>query len=347
MLVDAWQGDPVRAILDAVAAEAGAADGEADAELPLDEALARYGRRLDGILLLVLDQFEEYFLYHGRDGDRLRHELLPALARADLRARVLISLREDTLASLDLLEGSSSPPFGNLVRLGPMPEAAAVEAITRPLAGGEMAIEPELPDHVLRCCMGASPAPAAGAASGPAAARASSRRTSSSSCDGCGSASGRAGRPSCASRRCAPWEACETSSASISARRWARSRPAERRRMAEGVPLPGHAVRREDRAAPIRPRPPHGRAGGRARRPAREAGRRRRADPAPGRRLAELRDLPRRPRAAAARLAGALPRGEAPAPRRRPRHGGGGRGGDRARCWPPTSSRRRGSTRPS
>ena len=45
-----------------------------------------------------------------------------------------------------------------------------------------------------------------------------------------------------------------------------------------------------------------------------------------------LRDLPRRPRAAAARLAGALPCGEAPAPRGRPRHGGRGRRRDRARA---------------
>ena len=106
-----------------------------------------------------------------------------------------------------------------------------------------------------------------------------------------------------------------------------------------GVPLPGHAVGREDRPAPDPTSPgspARGRtsiaapleklAGGDARilRP---------VDDSPS-----LRDLPRRPRAAAARLAGALPCGEAPAPRRRPRHGGRGRRGDRARCWSPTSS---------
>ena len=40
--------------------------------------------------------------------------------------------------------------------------------------------------------------------------------------------------------------------------------PSERRRMAEALPLPGHAVRREDRPAPHRPGAAHRRAGGRA-----------------------------------------------------------------------------------
>ena len=147
MLVDAWQGDPVRAILDAIAAQAGVPP--ATTACTLDDALARSGERAGGILLLVLDQFEEYFLYHAREDDRLRHELLPAIARPDLRARVLISLREDALASLDLLEGTASSQFGNLVRLGPMTDAAAVEAITRPVAGGDTALEPGLAEHVL------------------------------------------------------------------------------------------------------------------------------------------------------------------------------------------------------
>ena len=82
-------------------------------------------RAAGGILLLVLDQFEEYFLYHGRER-RPPAPRAAARARAPrLRARVLISLREDALASLDLLEGSASSLFGNLLRLGPMSDAAA------------------------------------------------------------------------------------------------------------------------------------------------------------------------------------------------------------------------------
>src|SRR4051812_15154686 len=81
VLVDAWRGDPVRAILDAVAAELG--DTGSD-DVAFDDALAGYGERLGGILLLVLDQFEDYFLYHP-DGDRLGRGLSRSLARSDVR----------------------------------------------------------------------------------------------------------------------------------------------------------------------------------------------------------------------------------------------------------------------
>ena len=148
VVVDSWHDDPVHAILTAVAAAAG--DDGAPEDAPLDDALATYGEQLGGILLLVLDQFEEYFLYHGGDGDRLRTELPRSLARADIRSRVLISMREDALANLDRIEGSTSPLFGNLVRLGPMSDAAALEAIAKPVEGDGMQLEPGLPERVLR-----------------------------------------------------------------------------------------------------------------------------------------------------------------------------------------------------
>lgn len=146
-VVDGWSGDPARAVLDAVAA---ATAGEPAAEkLPFDEALAHHVERSGGILLLVLDHFEEYFLYHGGRDDAVRAGLPRFLARGDVRARVLISLREDALASLDRLEGSTSPLFANLLRLGPMSDAAAREAIERPLEGEPEELEAGLADHVV------------------------------------------------------------------------------------------------------------------------------------------------------------------------------------------------------
>src|SRR5215218_5869980 len=127
--VDAWHDDPARA----VGAAAGADGDPGAAEVPFDEALAQLMLRTGGILLLVLDQFEEYFLYHGGDDDRLRVGLPRVLARADVRARVLVSLREDALAGLDRLDGAGSPLFGNLLRLGPLSDAAARKAIEKPL----------------------------------------------------------------------------------------------------------------------------------------------------------------------------------------------------------------------
>ena len=51
---------------------------------------------------LILDQFEEYFLYHGADDSPLLQELPELLANT--RVNVLISLREDALARLDVFK---------------------------------------------------------------------------------------------------------------------------------------------------------------------------------------------------------------------------------------------------
>lgn len=147
-LVDGWRDDPAGAVLGAVAAATG--DEPAGEHVPFDEALAGHVERSGGILLLVLDHFEEYFLYHGARDDPLRSGLPRFLARGDVRARLLISLREDALASLDRLEGSTSPLFANLLRLGPLSDAAAREAIEKPLDAEPVTLEPGLADHVVR-----------------------------------------------------------------------------------------------------------------------------------------------------------------------------------------------------
>jgi len=117
-------------------------------DVPFDEALAQLVERAGGILLLVLDQFEEYFLYH--DGDGLRGGLPRFLTRPEVRARVLLSLREDAVAELDRLDGAGSSLFGNLLRLAPLSETAAREAIERPLEGGPVTPGPGLADAVIR-----------------------------------------------------------------------------------------------------------------------------------------------------------------------------------------------------
>jgi len=86
----------------------------------------------DGEVMLLLDQLEEYFLYHGPDGPLVNalHELL---RRPGLRARVLLSVRDDALAQLDAFTGRLPETFGNLIRLDPLSPRAAGEAIVKPL----------------------------------------------------------------------------------------------------------------------------------------------------------------------------------------------------------------------
>src|SRR5260221_2648385 len=69
---ETWQTDPVSSLKAAVAQEAARAEGAR--ALPSDSASLRefllaYARRLDRHLMIILDQFEEYFLYHPRDDD--------------------------------------------------------------------------------------------------------------------------------------------------------------------------------------------------------------------------------------------------------------------------------------
>ncbi len=103
-----------------------------------------------GEAYLILDQFEEYFLYHG---DALLDEL-PELLR-DSRVNVLISLREDALAQLDAFKAQIPSVFANQIRLEHLDRDAARAAIVGPIArwnelGNEtIEIEPRLVEAVL------------------------------------------------------------------------------------------------------------------------------------------------------------------------------------------------------
>ncbi|MET0591468.1 MAG: hypothetical protein ABW133_02135 [Polyangiaceae bacterium] len=89
-----------------------------------------------GELFVILDQFEEYFLYHPRDdGDRgFAAQFADALTRRDLPVHFLISIREDSLARLDKFEDSVPKLFGNLLRIEHLDRAGSEEAIRGPLA---------------------------------------------------------------------------------------------------------------------------------------------------------------------------------------------------------------------
>jgi WD40 repeat protein len=82
-----------------------------------------------GETFFILDQFEEYFLYH--DNGPL-HERLPALL-ANPRVHVLIAVREDALARLDAFQARIPNVFANRLRLDQLDEAAGRAAIVGPL----------------------------------------------------------------------------------------------------------------------------------------------------------------------------------------------------------------------
>ena len=124
VIVDSWRDDPLLA----VAAAAGAST-----EMPLADALAERAIASGAELYLVLDQMEEYVLYHGRNGGPLANALEDVLTRPGLPVHVLLGVRDDSLADLDALKRRLPGLFGNVLRLDHLTRAAGRSAIEGPL----------------------------------------------------------------------------------------------------------------------------------------------------------------------------------------------------------------------
>ena len=147
-LVVVWSGwghEPTSSLANAIADAAGVPRGPfADVVQRAQEARPLY---------LILDQAEEYFVYHGAD-ESFEHELAAVLARP-LHANVLLVVRDDTLAGLDRFRRHLPGVFGNVVRLGRLDRAAGEAAIVRPverfreLTGQAADVEPDLVERVL------------------------------------------------------------------------------------------------------------------------------------------------------------------------------------------------------
>ena len=129
VVVDQWRDDPLAAI----AAAVGTPVPESPEELA--DVLAERSAQIGGEIYLVLDQMEEYFVYHGRDGGGpLRDALAEILTRPTLRVHVLLGIRDDALADLDAFKGRVPGLFGNVLRLDHLDVDAARAAIVEPLA---------------------------------------------------------------------------------------------------------------------------------------------------------------------------------------------------------------------
>ena len=146
---DAWAEDPVGGIVASVRE----ACPELGPTAGLVDTVAAAAQQA-GEAYLLLDQFEEYFLYHGADGP-LGTALQDLLRRPGLRVNVLIALRSDALAELDALTTRVPGLYDNLLRLDRLDRRAGRAAIVGPLerygelAGASFSAEPELIEAVL------------------------------------------------------------------------------------------------------------------------------------------------------------------------------------------------------
>ena len=160
VVVRRWTGDPLRAIDEAVrdASDRFMGGKPAPADSHLVDRLFAWSQQTDATLLLILDQFEEFLLYHGDAWGRGEpaSELAQVLSARDAPISVLLGLREDALASLDRFKGRVPHLFENYLRLTHLDAAAARQAIAGPVERWNedhpdepWEIEPALVDTVL------------------------------------------------------------------------------------------------------------------------------------------------------------------------------------------------------
>ncbi len=144
ILFRSWHFDPTGALADEIAKLTKASGSRSNgSKLSGTEqrksrlrALLDAWEELDGrTLLIVLDQFEEYFQYHSdhKNGDTLAGQLPDLLNRPDAPVNFLFSVREDALSTLDRFKGAIPGLFDNLVRVEHLSRRAAQDAITKPL----------------------------------------------------------------------------------------------------------------------------------------------------------------------------------------------------------------------
>ena len=91
---------------------------------------------MNASLFIMLDQFEEYFIYRSDEPapGRFADELARCVNRTDLRANFLISIREDAYASLgDLFKGRIPNVYGNFLNIDYLDRPSAERAIREPL----------------------------------------------------------------------------------------------------------------------------------------------------------------------------------------------------------------------
>ncbi|MBL0351269.1 MAG: WD40 repeat domain-containing protein [Dechloromonas sp.] len=104
-------------------------------DLPLDELLRACCECARETVLVILDQFEEYFLYHekGNAPTSFEAQLARAINREDVDVGFLIAMREDSLAKLDRFQERIPNLLSNRLRLKHLDADGAAEAIRCPL----------------------------------------------------------------------------------------------------------------------------------------------------------------------------------------------------------------------
>ena len=134
----AWRDDPAAGLARSIeeALDELVETGVASSEGSLSELCGDAAEQVGGKILVILDQFEEYFLYHPGEQDEgsFAGAFIDAVNLTDLRANFLVSIREDALAKLDVFQGEIPHLFDNYLRVDHLGVDAARSAIVEPVA---------------------------------------------------------------------------------------------------------------------------------------------------------------------------------------------------------------------
>lgn len=144
IVFNSWRDDPIDGIIQKVKNLVLNLLNRKDEDLAFSsvfiEALMGWTSYIDkeygiGEIFIILDQFEEYFLYHANeDGNgTFAVEFPRAVACPNLRVNFLLSLREDSLAKLDFFKGRIPDLMRNRLQIEHLDEQAAREAILMPI----------------------------------------------------------------------------------------------------------------------------------------------------------------------------------------------------------------------
>jgi hypothetical protein len=150
VLVRMVDNDPTTALKEALVRDLGV---DRDIlEQPLLDGVRQATARLGKTVVIILDQFEEFFQRHAPAvRQTFRHELRTCLDDIRLPVHVVIALREDFLAQLTEFQEDASIPtiFHHLIRLTRFSPSQAYKAVVQPAQRLGLPIDVALVEEVL------------------------------------------------------------------------------------------------------------------------------------------------------------------------------------------------------